>query len=177
MIRIFSFCFILLSQVLVAQEAPEILLIRLQSKERNVDALLEQGREQDAQELQASQQATNEDILRSFRKNYNFSPVYFFYAQDSEDIQSGDWSSVLFDAELNPHSEEAVSNFIVGEFGSTPEMGIDGLLLRDSQFKLLESPFPSVIRQYRLLGLIERSKPDMVAELNTMLHNIYPQNK
>lgn len=152
---------------------PDALLIRLHTKDRNIKALKEKGRLEQARELQRRQELENQQILKSARANFTFAPVYFFYAKDSKEVREGDFSKVLFDNQRNVVKLADTAKVMVAEFGQTPNMEIDGLLLMDQSFNLLDAPFPPVIRKYRFFSLIKMSKSKMLAELNKKLMDIY----
>jgi len=170
----FSAIFIISLQAQVAEVTPpDALLIRLQSKQRNIEALKESGRIEKAQELQERQEEENAAILKSVRANFDFVPVYFFYAKNSEEVRQGNFEGVIFDKEMNKVSLPASSKVLVAEFSETPQLDIKGLILLGQDLQPLESPFPKVIRRYRFFSLIEASKSKMIAELDQRLEKIY----
>jgi len=57
------------------------LLARLQTRELAINALRKAGKEAEANEIEKLQKAINKDILKAFRLNFKFAPVYFFMQQ------------------------------------------------------------------------------------------------
>src|SRR5688500_2317042 len=60
-----------------------ILLVRLKTAQQKIDALNKLGKTDWAQKIIREQKAENQRIINAFKQHYTFSPVYFFYSDDS----------------------------------------------------------------------------------------------
>lgn len=144
------------------------ILVRLQDKALTIAQLKERGRVKEAEALEQKQYRENKEILLSFKNTFDFCPVYFFYASNSESIRDGHHEGFIFDNEKNPASLSTKGVFIA-EFSETEELGIDGLILKDSQMLALPEHLPYFERRFILMGLIERSKAKMIEAYNHKL--------
>lgn len=131
-----------------------ILLVRLFSKSKGIEAIRAAGNEKAADELEESQRIKNLKIVKAFESKYSFSQVYFFYSHDSKHILSEQWDQIkLLNFDLNPalvNKDLANQNFYVAEFsningnseGNNSGLGFKALVIMDDQLKQLSSPFP-----------------------------------
>ncbi len=147
-----------------------VLLVRLQDKHLTLKQLEERGMTKEAEQVSASQRRENREVILSFSKTFDFCPVYFFYAQNSESIRNRDLSGKVFDSEFQMVEIPENSKVFTAEFAETPELGIDGLIITDEQMLAFEDPLPYFERRYVLFGLIERSKARMAQLYNKKLH-------
>lgn len=72
------------------------LLVRLPTKQKSIDALIKTGREAKAEQLKADLRDRNLELMRAFKDEFSFCPVYFFYSSDSEYVLKGALDSVGF---------------------------------------------------------------------------------
>lgn len=163
----------------VAALKKSALLVRLQDKSKTIAVLKEKGLIKQAEELAQMQHQENREILLSFAKTFDFCPVYFFYAKDSEAIRNGDLGGVIFDANLKliPLS---INQFFTAEFAETPDLGIDGLIIRDKRLLALDNDLPFFERRFVFFNLKERSKAEIVEAYNKRMHdysNFYQSKK
>lgn len=151
-----------------------MLLIRLQTSEKQINALTEQGRTEEAEEIRQRQYDENKETILAFSQVFDFCPVYFFYAGDSEKIRSGELAGVIFNSDLEVLANTAglPEYFLTGEFSETPNLKIDGLVIMDEQMLPLEAPFPFYQREHILMGIITLSKGQMVERLNVRMHDL-----
>ncbi|MDZ7845714.1 MAG: hypothetical protein U5L96_02455 [Owenweeksia sp.] len=121
-----------------------MLLIRLQTSHMAIDALMEQGRAKKAEEVKSKQYLENKETILAFKQAYNFCPVYFFYAPDSKKIEKGQLEGVIFNSELQiiNNTTPLPAFYLIGEFDETPNLGMDGLILKNQKFIPLQAPFP-----------------------------------
>jgi len=147
-----------------------VLLVRLQDKDLSLKRLEEEGLMEQAEKIREQQRRENREIVLSFRKTFDFCPVYFFYAKDSEAIRKGDYSGKLFDADFQAVQISPKQKVFTAEFAETDGLGIDGLIIRDDQLLSFEDPLPYFQRRFVFFGLIERSKARMVETYNKRLH-------
>ncbi|MCO6493492.1 MAG: hypothetical protein J5I98_34040 [Phaeodactylibacter sp.] len=126
-----------------------MLLVRLPSGEQRIAALEAEGMAEQAQRASETLKAENERIAQAFSQEWDYCPVYFFFAEYSAAIRLGQFESYLLDASLKavPTESLAGTTFFIAEFGtlqsSSGNAGLSALLLMDSAFRQLEGPFPS----------------------------------
>lgn len=77
-----------------------VLLVRLKTSKNSIEALRKVGKEKKANRLEEKQKQTNEAIVAAFQEKYDFSPVHFFFSDDSKHVRSGEWQQITF---LNDH--------------------------------------------------------------------------
>ncbi|WP_421753972.1 hypothetical protein [Croceimicrobium sp.] len=147
-----------------------VLLVRLQDKDLTLKRLEEEGLQEQAEKIREMQRRENRETVLSFRKTFDFCPVYFFYAKDSEAIRKGDYKDKLFDADFQAAQVSSNQKVFTAEFAETDGLGIDGLIIRDDQLLSFEDPIPYFERRFVFFGLIERSKARMVEAYNKRLH-------
>ena len=152
-----------------------MLLVRLQTSEKQINALEEKGMTYEAQQIRQEQYEENKEAILAFQKVFDYCPVYFFYADKSEAIRQKELDGNIFDAQLEvlTNTSDLPKYFLTAEFAETPNLKIDGLVIMDEQMLPLEAPFPYYQREHTLLGLISLSKGKMVDELNTRMHDLY----
>ena len=146
------------------------LLVRLQDKHLTIKSLKENGNEDEIEQIIAKQRRENQEIMLSFSNVFTFCPVYFFYAKDSEAIRKGDFKDKVFDAQLQSVDLNSEKVVFTAEFAETEKLGIEGLIIRDSQMLALKDPLPYFERRYAFFGLIERSKAQMIERYNKKLY-------
>ena len=78
-----------------------VMLIRLPTNEAKIAKLKKMGRNDLAKKESAEMAQFQTDILKSFKKNFTFCPVYYYYSDKSEEVKNGNFDGNLFDAKLN----------------------------------------------------------------------------
>ena len=161
------------SKVEFAQAMQEgVLLVRLQDKEKSIAQLQQKGLTKEALKMAQRQARENREILLSFKTTFNFCPVYFFYAKDSEAIRRGNFEGKVFDLERQLVSIPSNKTVFTGFFGETEELGIDGFIVHDDQILPFQGNLPYFERRYGFFGLIEKSKAKMLKTYDKRLRNI-----
>lgn len=152
-----------------------MLLVRLQTSEKKIDALMERGMLEEAEAAREEQYEENKETILAFSQIFDFCPVYFFYADKSEAIRDKDLAGNIFNSDM-----EVLNNvsglpefFLTAEFAETPNLKIDGVVIMDEQMLPLEAPFPFYQREHILMGLISLSKGKMVERLNSRMHDLH----
>lgn len=150
------------------------LLVRLQENSRTIEALKKAGKNERAEEYRKKQYRENRATLLSFRETFDFCPVYFFYASDSDSIRYGKLEGVLFDVNREQVPAAKVPrHYFTGEFAETPNLGIDGFIIMDRFMIPLEEPFPFYQREHAFLGLVTYSKAQILERLDKKLNDHY----
>ncbi len=151
-----------------------MLLVRLQTKSMSIEALEAQGRHKQAEALREKQYLENKEAVLSFRNNFDFCPVYFFYSSASDNIREGKFEGQLFNSHFQPlELAEKPDTFFTAEFGATPRMAIEGLIIMDQEMRPLDPPFPFFQRKHIFFSLVKLSKAKIIARLNHRLHETY----
>lgn len=127
-----------------------VLLVRLATGKNRIEALRNQGKEEEAKKLAADLRQMNETVMRAFKNTYNFSRVEFFYSDDSRKVRKGRYEGILLNEDLKPDSSIRIrpqDPVFVAEFGSVSKgtgggMNFSALVVMDSRFNMLEKPFP-----------------------------------
>lgn len=99
------------------------LLVRLQTRSQAIAALTDRGDTAQARVLRLAQEAKNLEIAHAFASEFDFCPVYFFYAEASAQVKERDFEKVsLLNESLKPVSGASIvqSNFLLAEFGNSP---------------------------------------------------------
>lgn len=146
-----------------------VLLVRLQDKSKTISTLEEMGEDLKASLVAQEQQKENREILLSFTQTFDFCPVYFFYAKDSEQIRKGELEELVFDANLRPVAID-FKKYYTAEFAKTPSLGIEGLILMDNQLLYLDNKLPYFERRFVFFNLKDRSKAEMAEAYNQRLY-------
>lgn len=151
------------------------ILVRLKTDSLKIKALEKGGFLKEAKKAKLKLYKDNKETILSFAKTFDFCPVFFFYSDKSEEIRKGNILGNVFDSNLKIVEEEALKSkpFFVAKFGKTENLGIHALILMDSYFIPLKSPFPFYQRQYILFSTIKLSKARIAKKLNKRLHNQY----
>jgi len=76
------------------------LVVRLQNNKRKIEAYRKVGNEKAARETIARTQYLNKVVMRSFLDKYDFSKVYFIYAQSSDSLLKGIRQGIFIDTTL-----------------------------------------------------------------------------
>lgn len=152
-----------------------MLLVRLQTSQKQIDALMERGMLEEAEAVRQAQYEENKESILAFSQIFDFCTVYFFYADKSGAIRDKDLAGNIFNSDMEVLNNAAglPDYFLTAEFAETPNLKIDGVVIMDEQMLPLEGPFPFYQREHILLGLISLSKGKMVERLNSRMHDLY----
>jgi len=109
---------------MAATEKPTCLLVRLSKNEKAVKAFRDNNKDALADAVIGRQNSTNLEIIRAFKKEFDFCPVLFFYSKHTQNIMDKNFESVEFlDDKLAV--DESVNfdggNFLTAEFGFTSQ--------------------------------------------------------
>ncbi|MBF97892.1 MAG: hypothetical protein CMI36_02780 [Owenweeksia sp.] len=163
---------------IIRQLKESFILVRLQTSERKINMLKERGMEKEAEEAVNQQHQENKEIMLSFEETFDFCPVYFFYAANSEAIREGQLEGNVFNSrqELIEGSKLNTRPFFTAEFAETEKLGISGFILMDQFMVPLEPPFPYFERKYIFFSLIEQSKARISERHNARLKAFYEKH-
>lgn len=164
------------------------LLVRLNFKTKAIDLLEQAGNKTGAEEMRSIQLEENKAIMNAFRSYFTFCPVYFFSIDSTEALLRGARQGYFLNSDLRVDPSISVKTpfVMVAEFGvletalpadkTQPEqeesrrgLMADALLVRDSQLKQLENPFPYYVH----LGKLEAR----VKKLDKRLRRYYTEVK
>jgi len=151
-----------------------VLLVRLPTAQYQLEALREAGRQKERAALQRKLYEEERATLLSFKNTFRFCPVYFFPATASDSVRQGLFEGILFDVDGHPVEPTALQGTIfTGEFSETPKQGIEGFILMDQNMVPLQAPFPFYQRKHGFLGLISRSKAEILEDYQAKLEDYY----
>jgi len=178
----FSLCSLLLALIVHAQAQEELtqnmtwndsarimirnlkdgaLVVRLQSSSIAVAKLIQQGNNSWANDVKSQQREKNLEIVQSFHSSFTFCKVYFFYADSTDALLSGERSGFFLDDSLNINPSITLKEdfFMIAEEGnphrqikfdatqpqrelSEPSYTNGSIVVYDQELNLLKDPFP-----------------------------------
>lgn len=153
------------------------LLVRLHTAENKAAALRQTGKNEEAGQLIAQRQAFNDSVRSAFASQYDFSPVYFFYAKDSRLVREKKFEEILHDAQEKVVAVDQIADrpLLAAEFGEVQapasQAGLDALLVLDDQLRQLSAPFPFSVPTHLYSRNVLHQKA--VASLNLKLKTYY----
>lgn len=109
------------SKTQIVELKNSFLLIRLKTGKNTIDAMLKAGQSEMAEKRQKQIDEENIRIIKSFRTEFDFCPVYFFYSDDSKFVADKQFEKVNFlndslqpdiTVKLNPEK------FFIAEWGN-----------------------------------------------------------
>lgn len=148
-----------------------VILVRLPDQNKTLKMLEEQGRQAEAEQIRAEVLEERKETMLSFRQTFDFCPVYFFNARNSEKIRRGEYKGAVFNEKGDFIEPLNWGEVFIAEFSETQNLGIDGLILMNDKLLPFEEPLPYYERRYVLLGLISRSKARMAEKFNKSLYD------
>jgi hypothetical protein len=174
-----------------------VLLVRLRSNSRKIEALHKALRHKDAHQEELKQNHLNKEIVRSFKDYYSNSKVYFFFSSNSNLVVEKKFSVPFFlNDSLKVDSTiilDKDTKFVIAEFSSSQQRlgtpvkisgngrkdkptSTDGLPLRfsalrlmDDRFEQLSKPLPRHVRTYQTIPFLRRSVEKSVKRLDAKL--------
>ncbi len=97
-----------------------VLLVRLHSRSKAINALKEIGRNRESDELLDKQTAFNKKTIAAFKTYFTFCPTLFFYSSASDSLLMGLADKIVFlnsDLQPDPSIKINSSSYLVAEFG------------------------------------------------------------
>lgn len=145
------------SKFSIAKLKSGILLVRLKTREKGIDALLKNGQKRKAEKYRKEVYEDNLSVINAFKKNYNFSDVYFFYSSNSEDVRNKNFKGVFLNENLEKDEnivlDPSKTFYMILDIGAVKIPGDDetrhyanaisrALVVKDRDFEQLYRPFP-----------------------------------
>lgn len=96
------------------------LFVRLKTNELMLTSLRKEGKTVQADELEKKQAIINQNIITTFRKEFNFCEVYFFNSNYSAAIKDKKFENVVFLNDMlqpDPSIKFSKKNFFIADFG------------------------------------------------------------
>lgn len=124
-----------------------VLIIRLKTKSSTIKAFRDRGYEEEAQKAEENVKKTGLELIKAFRKNFNFCDFYFVASTYTIDLKEKNFKEVYFydeKMEIDSLIKPDLSNFFIAEYGSVESdtnsyyqgsyvnRGEDGLEKRDT---------------------------------------------
>ena len=101
-----------------------ILLVRLQTKNKSIQALRKAGKDDLADKIKNRQAKYNLTIVNAFRSGFGFCPSFFFFSNQSRNIRAGNLEVVEFlndDLQYDPTISIGDKEFFTAEFTTIEE--------------------------------------------------------
>ncbi len=165
-----------------------VLLVRLQTRNKSIDLYRKNGQHDIANKIEDEQYQENKGIVAAFNQYFDYAPVYFFYADDTELIKAGKTSGVFLNNKLlqTDSIKPKLDFYMVAEFGPLEgetkvipgdtlvalpdyvpgEVLERALVMRDRNFMQMRDPFPYYIR-----AAFKSKAEKQVTKLNEQLHS------
>jgi hypothetical protein len=97
-----------------------VLLVRLKTKKKSIDALRKLGKEKQANKLESNQLELNQKIVNAFRNRFNFCPTIFFYSDYSNAVRTKSFNQIFFLNDSLQHDSsitlDQTEYFLIAEF-------------------------------------------------------------
>ncbi len=71
-----------------------VLLVRLESRDATIEGLKERGQLETAAEFEQKIKLQNAETITAFQNGFDFCPVFFFHARESDAIKERNWADV-----------------------------------------------------------------------------------
>lgn len=165
------------------------LVVRLNFKTKAINALIQAGNTNAANQIRYQQAEKNAAIMKAFKKYFEFCPVYFIAFDSTVAFVNGKRSGIYLNENLqvDPSIQPKTSFFLIAEEGTletkvaenkaipeqeTTQHGLmdNALVIRDTDLELLHDPFPYYAHS---LGNIN----SRVKKLDKKLGQFYEMNR
>lgn len=158
-----------------------VLLVRLQSREKSIQAYRDAGKIDCANKKEKEQRENNKNIVNAFEQNFDFCEVYFFYADQSIFVKNDQIDLIVFldknllkDFEIKPDYNN--KNIYTFELGTVSDIGLLGGYIMDNEFTKLEKPFPYYAKS-PFFATHKKTPFITVKRFNRKLHRYYKRVK
>lgn len=161
-----------------------VLIVRLKTKQRSINALLQKGMKKKAKKLENEINEYNMNVMRAFKKNYNFSNVYFFYANNTQQVKEMQFNSIFLDEDLVVNSSIKLNplyDFYMiadfdqvrtldenGKYSSQSSLISEALVIKDRDFEQMPRPFPLFVKTGNKNQIVSQ-----VIKLNDKFHKFH----
>ena len=161
-----------LARVYIQDLSEGCLLIRLRTSIKKMEALKARGDTALALNEARMLKLKHLEIISSFKLNYSFSKVYYFYSHHSGKVRSREFQGILMNEQFEPVDEEPdvfliLDPYVVDFTHMNSQQ--QGLSLLNDRFEQLERPFPYYVRKREALFFLRRDYQTMVALLQKNL--------
>jgi len=154
-----------------------VLLVRLKTGKSTIDAMQKAGKTKMAANRQKQVDEENKRIIKAFKDEFDFCPMYFFYSDDSRLLKDKNFESIVYvndSAQKDKNISPQFSRFFVAEFGSVgPNEGaifdMQGLIIMNDELVPLQKPFPFFVKKSSL----RNSKKSIFIAVNKMNRNLW----
>lgn len=170
------------------------LIVRLKSNQKLLQILKEKNQQQTIKQIQNETNTHNKIILQSFKKQYNFSPVYFIYDYATTELLKNKKSKIFLNENLEIDTTITLKEnfYLIADIfapviesklpllpdtvaSKTSESGpankTAAILLKNKYNLQLKHPFPYMVNGYNILKFEK-----YVLKLNQKLHKFLEKN-
>ncbi len=131
------------------------LVLKLIVPEKKIEMLLKQNKKEEAIKLEEETAALNQELITAFSTAYTYGQLYFVYSSDMHLLVEGD-PGVLFDKQ-GQFATAFPKDWLFIELSDSPELSIDGFVVRDRNNDALTKPFPYFTSQWGAFRLSKKS--------------------
>ncbi|PCH93365.1 MAG: hypothetical protein COB85_07280 [Bacteroidetes bacterium] len=155
------------------------ILVRLHTAELQLKLLREADNFKAVSQLEENLRERNIEIVKAFRMEFKFCPVYFFFSNNSNRIRQNKVDSIFVNDNLenDPRIKPVFDHMFIVDVGDVAFQAfggtMKGILVMDNQFKALERPFPYYVRRSKPFPVLSKGFSEMVEELNFRLVKYY----
>ena len=109
---------------------PNVILVLLNESTNKIEALRKRGyNNEQIEEVKAGDKQINTSLVKDFKYNFDFCPVYFFYNKDYDAVKNKEWDKVTFyDNDLNIYAlkdaKTTLGQYYIAEVGYPPIVNI-----------------------------------------------------
>lgn len=146
------------------------LLVRLFDKTKQIEYLKKQGKSESV--VAAYIKKVSDDnlaVIDAYSNGFQYCPVYFFYAKDSEWVTKKAWDKVNF---VNSKGEIDSSIKMTQPYFYTSEISnvkFEAAIMMDVNFERMDPPFPYFTRTFSQIPFFKRTKLKAVQRLNAKM--------
>jgi len=148
----------------------DALVVKLIIPEKRIEMLLKQNKKEEALKLEEETTALNQELITAFSTAYTYGPMYFIYSTNMRVFVEGD-PGVLFDKQ-GEFATAYPKNWLFIELSDSPELNIDGFVVRDRNNDALTKPFPYFTSQWGAFRLSKKSFYAMLEEWQRRLKKL-----
>lgn len=139
-----------------------VLIVRLKTNKKGIDAMLSMGLEKKAQKAQRQIDADNKAIINAFKDMYSFSDVYFFYSNNTQNVRDMKFENIFLDENLKVDKSIKLNPlytfYMIGDFDKVRTLNDKGeydgssslisraIVMKDRDLEQMPRPFPFYIK-------------------------------
>ncbi len=171
-----------------------MLVVRLKTKEKTIEAYRNAGNTKVADRIEADKKKENLGIIDAFEREFRFCPVRFIFSDDTRKLQARDTISLL-NSDMTVAYRGTIKDtfYLLAEYGlpldnvrergdepkhymetteGTTPSGSQGFIVMDTAGKQLQPPFPAVVFPNPISAQASQL-PGAITRLNARLFSFF----